>query len=158
MFPWIAPDIQISRLNTCIISLLCPAAADDGLFARRDIPPGQLIASYAGFHIRNAEAEIYAGNMTKAERENAHKNLIHLDTGTDLDIPPRYSDIVQYRASLGHKVRTYYKVYMAQGKSSSSGSGGHEIISRLGKYVIYSLSCFLSIQLQYTTGYTHAYS
>jgi len=47
----------------------------------------------------------YPENMTSLdEREDHHKNLLSYDNEVSLDIPPHMDDIVEYRATLGHKV------------------------------------------------------
>ena len=75
----------------------------DGLFAKRNIKKGQMIVNYHGV-IVNDDIDIYHDNMTIAERENIHKNLLYYTAGTSVDIPPKYDNIIYYRASLGHKV------------------------------------------------------
>ena len=49
------------------------------------------------------EDTLYTDNMTAAEWEDAHKNLISFDDHHELNLPPKYTSIVAYRASLGHK-------------------------------------------------------
>ena len=61
-----------------------------------------LVAVYAG--VRVAASPDYPSNMTVDEVENHHKNLISFDGETSLDIPPHIDNIVNYRATLGHKV------------------------------------------------------
>ena len=82
----------------------------EGLFARRDIPPYQLVVTYAGFKAYEDD-DLYLANMTKAERFAAHKNLISYNDDYALDIPPHISDAVVYRASLGHKVTINFAMY-----------------------------------------------
>ena len=76
----------------------------DGLYARRPILAGSLVATYAGLLVPDEDALMHA-NMTAAEREDAHKNLISFDDDVALDIPPGMSNVTVYRASVGHKVR-----------------------------------------------------
>ena len=49
------------------------------------------------------EEALYSDNMTEAERDDAHKNLISYDDHHSLNLPPKYTSITAYRASLGHK-------------------------------------------------------
>lgn len=74
----------------------------DGIFARRDIPAQSLVVAYAGFLVFD-EAALYTGNMTSAEHEDAHKNLMSFNDDYSLNIPPWMSQIVNYRATLAHK-------------------------------------------------------
>ena len=78
----------------------------DGLFARRRIEANQLVATYGGFKVYDEE-KLYRWNMTLDEREDAHKNLMSFNEDFSLNLPPEYSDIRKYRATLGHKVHTY---------------------------------------------------
>lgn len=78
--------------------------AGDGLFAKRDLTMGSIIVLYAGFMVKDSQ-KIYTKNMTLDERELRHKNLLTFNKSHDLDLPaPHYDNIVNYRASLGHKV------------------------------------------------------
>ena len=64
------------------------------------------MAIYAGVKIpRDYE---YPANLTLKEREDHHKNLLDYDDDYNIDVPPHLDDIVVYRASLGHKVISYY--------------------------------------------------
>ena len=71
-----------------------------------EILPGELVTLYAGTLVLDEEA-LYTDNMTSAEWEDVHKNLISFDDHHSLDTPPEYANIVNYRASLGHKARIY---------------------------------------------------
>jgi hypothetical protein len=79
----------------------------EGLFARRDIMPGEVAVMYAGVKVYDEDA-MFLANMSICEREDAHKNLLNFNDDYTLDVPPEYSDIVSYRATLGHKVRVTY--------------------------------------------------
>ena len=79
------------------------AGAGDGLFARRNINPDEIVALYAGLLVFD-EGIIHSENMTIEEMEDAQKNLLSYNTFYSLDIPPKYTKITAYRASLGHKV------------------------------------------------------
>lgn len=72
----------------------------DGLFAKRFIPRGSVVAYYAGEHLYDYD-EALLPNMTIDEREDRHKNLLSYNDDYDLDCHD--SNIVTYRATLGHK-------------------------------------------------------
>merc|ERR1711981_940836 len=78
----------------------------DGIFAKRVIPHFRLVAIYAGNLLNQAsyDALFSPNNVTDEEYENIQKNLISLNDDITIDIPPRYSNILDYRSSLGHKV------------------------------------------------------
>ena len=75
----------------------------EGLFARRTIDPGEIVSLYAGTLVFD-EGKLHTENMTMEEMEDAHKNLLSYLDAYSLDIPPRYTNIKAYRATLGHKV------------------------------------------------------
>ena len=54
----------------------------------------------------SAKTGIYWPNMTVDMKEEAIKNFITLNATHLLDIPTELTNIVSYRASLGHKVNT----------------------------------------------------
>ena len=83
------------------------AGSGDGLFARRTINPGEIVALYAGTLVFD-EGKLHTYNMTMEEMEDAQKNLLTYSNLYSLDIPPRYTNITAYRASLGHKVSLKY--------------------------------------------------
>ena len=75
------------------------------------------MAIYAGVKIpRDYE---YPANLTLKEREDHHKNLLDYDDDYNIDVPPHLDDIVVYRASLGHKVISYYHSKTGQAKTNS---------------------------------------
>ena len=78
----------------------------DGLFAKRVLPHFALVAVYAGTRLNKQEHDkIFSPkNITDEMYEDMQKNLITLDDDITIDIPPKYSNIVDYRSSLGHKV------------------------------------------------------
>ena len=87
----------------------------EGLFARTAIPAATVFVVYAGRIHRDAEDELVFPNMTTDEAWAVHTNWIAYtwpeeeeeeEEGT-MDIPPCMSDIVDYRASLGHKVENF---------------------------------------------------
>ena len=78
----------------------------DGLFAKHILPHFSLVAVYAGTRLnKQKHDQIFAPkNITDEMSEDMQKNLITLDDDITIDIPPRYSSIIDYRSSLGHKV------------------------------------------------------
>ncbi len=58
------------------------------------------MAYYAGAPLYDYGTVMFP-NMTKSEKEERHKNLLSYNDDYDLDCPQ--SDIVKYRAALGHK-------------------------------------------------------
>ena len=51
-------------------------------------------------------SKIYQSTMTAAMREDRGKNLMSLNSSHMIDVPPQMTSILDYRASLGHKVCT----------------------------------------------------
>jgi len=78
----------------------------DGLFAKRILSHFTLVAVYAGTRLNKIEHDkMFAPkNLTGEISDDLQKNLITLDDEITLDIPPKFSNIVDYRSSLGHKV------------------------------------------------------
>lgn len=89
---------QIFVDNSTVIGM----TTGDGLFAKRNIPANSLVAIYAGFILDNDDTGLMP-NMTKAEVEDHHKNWLTFNDTHMVDIPPFYTSIISYRASLGHK-------------------------------------------------------
>ena len=65
-----------------------------------------MVAFYAGLLVFD-ESALFFDNMTADESENVHKNFMSYDNDITLDIPPGYDNIINYRASLAHKVNIY---------------------------------------------------
>ena len=76
------------------------AVIGDGLFAKRDLQKGSLVAYYAGAHLHDYDEALFP-NMTVDEREERHKNLLSYNDDYDLDCPD--SNVVTFRATLAHK-------------------------------------------------------
>ena len=57
------------------ILLSIPAVVGDGIFAKRDIFQGSLVAYYAGAHLYDYGLIMHS-NMTVDQREDRHKNLV----------------------------------------------------------------------------------
>ena len=73
----------------------------EGVFARRDLMEGEVIMFYGGIYVEDIS---YWDNMTVEQREDVHKNLLEYNDTYGIDVPPDYSDILRYRATLGHKI------------------------------------------------------
>ena len=86
------------------------AGSGDGLFARRIINQGEIVALYAGTLVLD-ERKLHTYNMTMVEMEDAQKNLLTYNNVYSLDIPPKYTNLTAYRASLGHKVILIYSIH-----------------------------------------------
>ncbi len=76
-----------------------------GLFARRDIAPHELVVVYAGTLVLSTDDR--AANMSVDEREVYYKNLMSYDDNYSLNVPPEMFNVADYRATLGHKVTDY---------------------------------------------------
>ena len=82
--------------------------AYEGLFARRNFSPGELVSYYGGQRL--FKTDVIFENMTKEERQEA--SACHLALGLrvpglpeDLlvDVSGEYRSVVEYRTTLGHK-------------------------------------------------------
>ena len=65
---------------------------------------GEVILFYSGMHNVYASEDLYLDNMTTNQKVDVHKNMLTYDNTVDIDVPPYYSNIITYRASLGHKI------------------------------------------------------
>ena len=61
--------------SSLLFSYSIPAVVGDGIFAKRDIFQGSLVAYYAGSHLYDYN-EVMFDNMTVDQREERHKNLV----------------------------------------------------------------------------------
>ena len=81
------------------------AASQSSLITTRyNLATSNLYSSNEAFFLTWLLQSLYRANMTREERELAHKNLLSYNNDYDLDIPPHMDDIMVYRATLGHKV------------------------------------------------------
>ena len=88
----------------------------DGIFAKRPIPSGRLIAVYAGVLLNDFEYENIFINATGNRYDDVLKNLIELNDSFTMDVPSHYSNIVDYRSSLAHKVNFKWNVAELNGE------------------------------------------
>ena len=75
-----------------------PSTVEDGgegLFARRKMMKGEVVAFYNGILVSHEEVD--------AREWALNANTISLDDDWVIDVPPDASDLESYRASLGHK-------------------------------------------------------
>lgn len=89
----LVPDAY-EQQRVCVRSSLIPGAGE-GLFARTNLPEGEVVSFYNG--IRLTHAEVDARNWS----ENG--NTISLDDSIVLDVPAELSSLSKYCATLGHK-------------------------------------------------------
>jgi len=84
---------------------------DDGLFAKRDIKKGELVAYYNGLLFNQTENELWFDNQTGYDMYLVHKNLINFATDGDtfINLLPEYWTIDKYRATLTHKINHSFK-------------------------------------------------
>lgn len=89
-------------------NVLINLTSGEGLFARRKILIGSLIAVYAG-SVRKNSPPPWTASTEKAEKEMLHKNMISFNKTFTLDVPRPYDDLKRYKASLGHKANHSFK-------------------------------------------------
>ena len=81
---------------------------EDGVFAKRDIAEGELIAYYSGLFVNTSEQALFTlrtyQNQTWDEYWNVHRNMMTFEGKVQIYIPEPYWDISDYRATLGHKL------------------------------------------------------
>ncbi len=76
-----------------------------GLFAKRALPPDEVLAVYSGvwiYHTGPDSSDSEWRSLNRTVQEDAHKNLISFNSTHSINVPPAISK--EYRASLGHKV------------------------------------------------------
>ena len=75
------------------------AGAGEGLFARRDLAEGQLVALYNGVRVSDRESRLH-----REDRRSPYRIYGWGEVEDEvLNIPPRYRHTSQYAATLGHK-------------------------------------------------------
>ena len=50
---------------------------------------------------------LYTPTMTRSQIEDRAKNLMSLNVTHMVDVPPKLTSVDKYRASLGHKVKSF---------------------------------------------------
>ncbi|KYQ92708.1 histone-lysine N-methyltransferase [Tieghemostelium lacteum] len=79
----------------CYVSTSTVENSGQGLFAKRDIPPGLIISFYNGTRITHKQ--------TDSRDWKLNSNTISLDSETVIDVPTKYNDISVYQSTLAHK-------------------------------------------------------
>merc|ERR1712080_760194 len=81
----------------------------EGIFAKRDFFPGQLVSYLSGLKI--TEDGIFPPGLTRQEQEVAGSYYFGFGVAFPgfprdvcIDVPPRYRHVKDYRTTLGHKV------------------------------------------------------
>ena len=97
----------------------------DGIFARKQIRQGDLIAYYAGTIFNANSQPIFFRNQTSAEKYAIHRNLIGLESELQINIPEPYWNITSFRSTLGHKVNHSFTNIKAQFNWVSHPRFGH---------------------------------
>ena len=75
------------------------SGAGDGLFARRDLPAGAVVAYYNGLRIEHGER--YSTNSDS--NYEIYVDWNYTERSAWIDIPAECVDVEDYRASLAHK-------------------------------------------------------
>lgn len=78
----------------------------DGVFARRHIKEGDLVAYYGGLIYDPIKDPVFFNNMTQSDRYAIHRNLMSLtyNPNIQINIPESMWNTTKYRATLGHKL------------------------------------------------------
>ncbi len=74
--------------------------AGQGLFARKDFAPGQLVAFYNGIKVDRASSD--KNSKYKIDNSWSMDNQV-------MDIPPPWRKLEAYTASLAHKINHQFK-------------------------------------------------
>ena len=86
---------------------------DEGLFAKKDIKNGDLIAYYSGLLWNETEQALYTKdlyqNQTLEEWWDIMRNLMNFDNTLKIHVPQQYWNASNYRSTLGHKVNHSFK-------------------------------------------------
>ena len=95
----------LDRRNTYVApTTLDIPGVGEGLFARRDLRRGNLIAGYGGTLVSNLEDQNGEFcNLTQSVTEGHTKNTIRFSKFLRIDVPYGHEDLTVYRATLGHK-------------------------------------------------------
>ena len=79
----------------------------EGLFAKKSIGLGSVIAIYSGHFVDSSK--VFTDSMSQEEKENKHKNLLSFNQTHLIDIPTPYDNLINYKATLGHKANHSFK-------------------------------------------------
>lgn len=93
-----------------VLQSLLPGG-NDGLFAKRDIQRGDILAFYGGYMISCNSSLRALDRKEYSDEEEHHRNMYSLSLGLEeednycLDLPPELgNDVNKYNATLGHKL------------------------------------------------------
>ena len=99
--PTVQDSCTVPKYSYFSIFFSLPEVCDEGTFAKRNIAKGDMIMYYGGNIMADNTSAIIFDNMTIAEKQEKHKNIISL--GENKIIHPPDADITKFRATLGHK-------------------------------------------------------
>ena len=81
--------------------------AGEGLFAKKTLSMGSVIANYAGILVDNSSQILHVKNDSL--KEDLHKNLLTLNKTHAIDIPAPFDSLKKYKGSYGHKANHAFK-------------------------------------------------
>ena len=81
--------------------------AGEGLFAKKTLGMGSVIAIYSGKLVDNSSKILHVKD--ESLKEELHKNLLTLNKTYAIDIPPTYDSLKKYKGSYGHKANHSFK-------------------------------------------------
>ena len=81
--------------------------AGEGLFAKKTLSMGSVIANYAGILVDNSSQILHVKN--DSFKEDLHKNLLTLNKTHAIDIPAPFDSLKKYKGSYGHKANHAFK-------------------------------------------------
>jgi len=81
----------------------------EGVFAKKKIHKGDIIAYYSGLLWNVAEQPLFTQNQTYEEMLEVHKMLMGFNETHMFHIPKIYWELPKFRATLGHKVNHSFK-------------------------------------------------
>ncbi|TRY71995.1 hypothetical protein TCAL_17127 [Tigriopus californicus] len=79
----------------------------EGVFAKKDLFPFQLICYYSGLFISHEDAKTMFSNMSLNELKTNSRYLVNYNSTHLLDVPS--GNLAQFRSSLGHKVNHSFR-------------------------------------------------
>ena len=92
------PDLWETDLVEVKTSFCEGPSAGQGLFLKRNVQEGQIVALFNGLR--------YLSSRNNCQDDSPDQNFdyrIRLNGDTDIDIPPQYTSLENYCATLGHK-------------------------------------------------------
>ena len=83
--------------------------AGEGLFAKKTLSMGSVIAIYSGKLVDNSSKILHVKD--ESLKEELHKNLLTLNKTFAIDIPPTFGSLKKYKGSYGHKANHSFKYF-----------------------------------------------